>query len=150
MRFMALDVGDRRIGVALSDPGQTLARGLQVINRRSDRVDMEVIASLVKEHEVEKIVVGYPLQLDGTVGEQARKVEVYVAELREVVAVPIILWDEGLSTVRAQEAMIEAGRKRRERERRLDAAAAAAILQDYLDSLRWRDERGDSWTEKTF
>jgi putative Holliday junction resolvase len=150
MRLMALDIGDRRIGVALSDPGQTLARGLQVIHRRSNKADMEVISSLVKEHEVEGMIVGHPIRLDGTVGEQARKVEAYVAELQEVVEIPIILWDEGLSTVRAQKAMIEAGRGRRERKRRLDAVAAAAILQDYLDSLRWRSERGDCWTEKTF
>ena len=150
MRLMALDIGDRRIGVALSDTGQMLARGLQVIRCRSRETDMAIIASLVSEHEVEKIIVGYPRRLDGTVGEQARKVEAYVAELREVVAIPIVFWDEGLSTVRAQEAMIEAGRKRRERERRLDAVAAAAILQDYLDSLTWKNEREDSWTEKTF
>ena len=147
---MALDIGDKRIGVALSDPEQMLARGLQVIHRRSNKGDMEVIASLVKEHEVEKIIVGHPVRLDGTVGEQAHKVEAYVTELKEVAAIPIVLWDEGLSTVRAQEAMIEAGRGRRERKRRLDAVAAAAILQDYMDSLRWRSEGEDRWTQKTF
>jgi len=149
MRLMALDIGDRRIGVALSDPGQVLARGLQVLHCRSRERDMAVIASLAKEHEVEKIVVGYPRRLDGTVGEQARKVEAYAAELQEVVKIPVILWDERLSTIRAQRAMIEAGRKRRERKERLDAVAAAVILQDYLDSLRWKSEGGNSWTEKT-
>jgi len=149
MRVMALDIGDRRIGVALSDPGQMLARGLQVIHRRAEQADIEVIASLAKEHEVEKVLVGYPCRLDGTVGEQARKAEAYAEELREVVGIPVILWDEGLSTVRAQKAMIEAGRKRRERKKRVDAVAAAVILQDYLDSLRWDNERRNSWTEKS-
>jgi putative Holliday junction resolvase len=148
MRLMALDIGDRRIGVALSDPGQMLVRGFQVIRRRSNKADMAVIASLVKEHGVEKIIVGHPLRSDGTVGEQARSVEAYVAGLRDLVAVPVVLWDEELSTVRAQEAMIEAGRKRKERKMRLDAVAAAVILQDYLDSLRSKNEWGNSWTEK--
>jgi putative Holliday junction resolvase len=150
MRVMALDVGDRRIGVAVSDPGQLLARGLEVLRCRSTEVDIAAIASLAEEHEVEKIIVGYPRRLDGTVGEQARKVEAYAARLQKVVKVPVILWDEGLSTVQAQNAMIEAGSKRRERKRRLDAVAAAVILQDYLDSLRWKDNEGrSSWTEKT-
>lgn len=136
MRLMALDIGDRRIGVALSDPGQTLARSLQVIRRRSRNADMSVIASLVREHEVEKIIVGHPLQLDGTSGEQACRVEAYAAELQEVLATPVILWDEGLSTVRARQLMIEAGTKRKDRKSRIDAVAAAVILQDYLDSLK--------------
>jgi putative Holliday junction resolvase len=135
MRLMALDVGDRRIGVALSDPGQTLARGLRVVQRRSKKADMELLASLVEEHEVEKIVVGHPLGLDGSAGEQARSVEEYVADLREAVEVPVVLWDEGLSTVRARELLIEAGTKRKQRRERLDAVAAAFILQDYMDSL---------------
>lgn len=149
MRLMALDIGDKRIGVALSDPGQMLARGVQVIRRGSREDDVAAIASLVKEHEVEKIIVGHPRKMNGTVGEQARKVEAYAAALQEVIEVPFVFWDEGLSSVRAQQAMIEAGKKRRERKRRLDAVAAAVILQDYLDSLRWNSERGNSWTDKT-
>ena len=134
-RLMALDIGSKRIGVALSDPTQTLARGLQVIHRRSRRKDMQAIASLAKEHDVTRIVVGHPRHLDGSVGDQARRIEVYAAELKEVVEIPVVLWDESLSTVRAQEVMIEAGRKWRERKARIDAVAAAAILQDYLDSV---------------
>ena len=136
MRLMALDVGDRRIGVAVSDPEQTLARGLQVIRRRSKQADMELIESLVEEHEVERIIVGHPVRLDGSVGEQACRVGAYAADLQEAVGVPVVLWDEGFSTVRAREAMIEAGRSRKERKERLDAVAAAFILQDYMDSLR--------------
>lgn len=136
MRLMALDVGNRRIGVAVSDPGKTLSRGLQVVQRRSRKADMELLASLVEEHEVEKIVVGHPVHLDGSAGEQARRVEEYVADLREAVGVPVVLWDEGLSTVRARELLIEAGTKRKRRRERLDAVAAAFILQDYMDSLR--------------
>ena len=136
MRLMALDIGDRRIGVALSDPGRTLSRGLQVIRRRSIEADMALIASLVSEHEVEKIIVGHPLRLDGSVGEQARRVEEYAAELEEAVGVPVEFWDESYSTERARQVMIEAGRKRADRKKRLDAVAAAVILQDYMDRLR--------------
>jgi putative Holliday junction resolvase len=139
-RLMALDVGKRRIGVALSDPTQTLARSLQVIRCRSRETDMRAIASLVREFSVSRIIVGHPRRLNGTVGEQARWTEAYAEELQNVIGVPVELWDEALSTVRAQQAMIEAGRKRRERRDRVDAAAAAVILQDYLDSMSWRDE----------
>ncbi len=149
MRLMSLDVGDRRIGVALTDPRQILARGLRVIHRRSHQADLELISSLVREHEVEKVVVGLPLRSNGTAGEQARKVESYVQELRQVVDVPIVLWDEGYSTVRAREAMIEAGRRKKERRERIDAVAAAAILQDYLDTLERREERRTPWEETT-
>lgn len=149
MRLMALDIGERRIGVALSDPGQTLARPLQVLRCRSEERDLALIVALAREHEVGKIIVGHPLGLDGKAGVQARQVEAYAAKLQELVAMPVVLWDEGLSTVRAQEAMIEAGRKQRDRKARIDAVAAAVILQDYLESLTWEEEGGNSWTETT-
>ncbi|MDH4208865.1 MAG: Holliday junction resolvase RuvX [Anaerolineae bacterium] len=136
MRLMALDVGERRIGVALSDPGRVLARSLSVVRRRSLEADMEVFRSLVEEHDVEKIVVGHPLSLDGTAGKQAWRAESYAAELERAVGVPVVLWDEAFSTDRARQVMIEAGKRRKERAERLDAVAAAVILQDYLESLR--------------
>ena len=136
MRLKALDVGNRRIGVALSDPSETVARGLQVIRRSSPAADMEVIRALVEEHDVQRIVVGHPLHLDGRAGEQARRAEKFAADLECELGLPVVLWDEAFSTERARQAMIEAGRKRKERRARLDAVAAAAILQDYLDSLR--------------
>ncbi|NIQ81251.1 MAG: Holliday junction resolvase RuvX [Anaerolineae bacterium] len=145
---MALDIGDRRIGVAVSDPSKTLATSLQVVRRRSDEADVSAIASLVEEYDVEKIIVGHPLQMDGTAGEQARRVEAYAERLREAVRVPIILRDEGFSTVRAREMMIEAGTKQKDRRTRIDAVAAAVILQDYLDSLREEKARVP-WEETT-
>ena len=83
MRVMALDVGHKRIGVALSDPGQVLASSLHVIERRGQQRDMDTVVQLVQEHEVGKIIVGYPLSLDGTAGQQARVVERYVSLLRK-------------------------------------------------------------------
>jgi putative Holliday junction resolvase len=136
MRLMGLDIGDKRIGVALSDPGETLAGSLRVVRRRSSEADLALITSMVEEHGVEKIIVGYPLRLNGRVGEQATKIESYVAGLRAALGVPVVLWDESYSTQRAREAMIEAGRGRKERKQRLDAVAAAVILQDYIDHAR--------------
>lgn len=130
MRLMGLDIGEKRIGVALSDPDHILARGLRVVRRRSKEADMALMASLVEEHEVEKIIVGHPVRLDGTAGEQARRIESYAAELGAALGVPVVFWDESYSTRRAGEAMIDAGRGRKERRERLDAVAAAVILQD--------------------
>ncbi|MFB0535659.1 MAG: Holliday junction resolvase RuvX [Anaerolineae bacterium] len=146
MRVMALDVGHKRIGVALSDPGQVLASSLQVIERKGQQRDLATVVQLVQEHEVGKIIVGYPRSLDGTAGRQAEVVERYVAVLEEKLKdssldVPVIFWDERLSTVAADRLMAEAGRRGRERRERIDAVAAAVILQDYLDATGdWRLE----------
>jgi putative Holliday junction resolvase len=134
MRVLALDVGDKRIGVAISDPTQSLARSLGVIERASCQEDFAAIAGLVGQYEVETVVVGYPRSLDGTTGQQAQKVEQFVAGLAKVLTVPVLLRDERLSTVSAQRLMREAGLRGKKMRERLDAAAAAVILQDYLDS----------------
>jgi len=139
MRVLALDVGDKHIGVAISDPTQSLARSLGVIEHVSPRQDFAAVVGLVEQYEVETVVVGYPRSLDGTTGLQAQKVEQFVAGLTEVLSsakdhVPVLLWDERLSTVSADRLMSEAGLKGKKKRERLDAAAAAVILQDYLDS----------------
>jgi len=137
MPIIALDIGDRRIGIAISDPLGMLARPLAVV-KRSGR-DYQRIADLVREHGAERIVAGYPRNMDGSVGEQARKAEAYVGGLEEHVDVPIEFWDERLSTFEAERLMIEAGRRARDRRARIDAAAAAVILQDYLDAAKGRE-----------
>jgi len=138
MRTLALDVGLRRIGVAISDPTGTLARTLTVTKR--DAKIWKRIAQWVREHKVEQIVVGLPLLLDGTRGAQTQDVERFVRELEQHVSVPIHLWDESLSTVTAQRLMIAAGRSAKTRRKRIDAVAAAVILQDFLDAKRERSE----------
>jgi len=134
MRVLALDVGDRRIGVAISDPSQVLARGLKVIQRGSRQEDFAAVARLVEEHEVERVVVGYPRSLDGKTHAQADKVERYAAGLAKALTVPVLLWDERLSTVSAERLLREAGLRGQKKQERVDAVAAAVILQDYLDS----------------
>lgn len=133
-RVMALDLGERRIGVAISDPTHSLARSLCVLERRSRQEDFAVIAELVREHEVGMVVVGHPRSLDGTIGPQARRVKRYADALAGALPVPLVLWDERLSTSTAEQLMIETGQPARKRRRRIDAVAAAVILQDYLDA----------------
>lgn len=134
MRLMGLDLGERRIGVAVSDPSQVLARGIAVIERRSVEKDLEAIAGLAEEYEVEAIVVGFPRRLNGTAGKEAKKAEAFAAQIEAHLELPVILWDERLSTVRAARALAEGGK--RKRRLGIDAVAAVVILQDYLDSLK--------------
>ena len=134
IRIMALDVGDRRIGVAISDPTETLARPLTVIPAHQS--DLARIAQLVQEHGAERVIVGYPRSLSGGSFGQAKRIEAYAARLSTVLEVPISLWDERFSTTIAERLMKEAGKGGRERRERGDAVAAAVILQDFLDARK--------------
>lgn len=138
-RIMALDVGEKRVGVALIDETQTLARSLTVLQRRSKVQDFEALAGLARQHGVSAILVGLPLSRDGGEGFQAQRIRRYAAALAEALAaggldLPLIFHDESLSTVAAAQVMSDGGHKRRDRRQRLDAVAAAVILQDYLNS----------------
>jgi putative Holliday junction resolvase len=141
MRLLALDIGDRRVGVAVSDETGLIASPLTVILRASKAKDFERIARFVREYGVEGLVVGHPLNADGSAGPQAQRVERYTAALidalrAEGLSLPVVLWDEQMSTLRAQEVMIAAGGRRKDRRMRIDSVAAAVILQDYLDEQR--------------
>jgi putative Holliday junction resolvase len=141
MRILALDVGDRRVGVAISDPSGLLATPLTVVRRTSKAKDFATVARLVREQDAGLLVIGLPLERNGRAGGQARRIERYATELMkslqdEELDLPCTFWDESLSTQRAQRAMIASGRKARDRRARLDAVAAAVILQDYLDAHR--------------
>jgi putative Holliday junction resolvase len=135
---MGLDLGGKRIGVSLSDPDGLIAQALTVIHSVSRNKDIQTIGELLKEHQVERIVVGLPRRLDGTLGPEAKKAEEVAKEIERRLHVPTILWDERLTTVAAQKAMIEAGVKREKRKEKIDAVAAALLLQGYLDSLAGR------------
>ncbi len=146
-RLLALDVGERRIGVAVSDESGSVATPLTVIRRASKAEDFGRIAALVREQAARGLVVGHPLDDDGSAGPQARRVERYAVALAEALRaegldLPLTFWDESLSTQRAQEAMIATGRKARDRRARIDAVAAAVILQDYLDAQRAHSGEG--------
>ncbi len=133
MRILAIDYGEKRIGLAVSDELEITARGIAVIERKSKKADLEAIGSIVTEHGVGAIVVGYPLRLDGSAGIQCEKVDRFIAALKEVLSVPVIAWDETLSTKEAEGLMREAGVKRKHKRGMVDRIAAAFILQDYLN-----------------
>jgi putative Holliday junction resolvase len=136
MRVMALDVGDVRIGVALSDETGTLASGLVTLKAVGPRKDAQALAALAREHGVGEVVVGLPLRLDGSLGSQAEKVVAFAERLRRVLRLPVVTRDERLTSVAAGERLAEAGVKRRQRKARLDQAAATLILQEHLDERR--------------
>jgi putative holliday junction resolvase len=128
---MALDVGDARIGLALSDPLGILASPFKIVTRENTTKDVETILALAKEKNVSLVVVGLPLNMDGTHGSQADKVKEFVSRLKEHTLLPIEFKDERLTTVQAKQFM-QTGRKPT-RNIRYDAAAAALILQSFLD-----------------
>jgi len=134
MRALALDLGDRRIGVAVSDADERVASPVTVIERTRDRQQLHRrIAELVAEWDAEVLVVGLPLSLDGGTGPAAAKVEAEAAELAKVVGVPIELHDERLSTVTAERMLKARDLDGRARRKVIDMVAASVILQDWLD-----------------
>ena len=133
MRLLALDIGDRRIGVAVSDPTGLLARPLTVISRKGIDCDVNAILQLVNEQSAGKIIVGLPLSLNGSVGPQAVKVKDFAEKLSTSLAIPIELRDERFSTASVKEQRTLAGAKKKKRRAPDDAEAAAVILQGYLD-----------------
>lgn len=136
MVILSLDVGMERIGVAQSDDTATLASPRGVIRRRSTSQALDAIARAVAEARAELVVVGLPLSLDGSVGPQARSVRAFADRLRRRLAVAVVLWDERYSTLEAEESLRAAGVRPTRMRGRLDAAAAAVILQNYLDRPR--------------
>jgi putative Holliday junction resolvase len=134
VRALGLDLGAKRIGVAVSDRSGTIASPLTVVERtRSQADDHRRIAALVVEEEAEAVVVGLPLSLDGTLGPAAAGVQAEVAELSTALPVPVELFDERLTTVSAERALLEARMRRDARRRVVDKVAAAVMLQTWLD-----------------
>ena len=134
MRIMGLDVGDRTIGVAVSDDLGWTAQGVEVIRRKSLEHDLSRLEELVKSHNVEKILVGMPRNMNGTYGPRAELTKQFIEILGERIHLPIVTWDERLSTVSAERALIQADVSRSKRKGVIDKVAAVVILQAYLDS----------------
>ena len=138
MRIMGLDFGSKTVGVAVSDPLMVTAQPVEIIRRKEEnklRQTYARIEELVKEYDVEFIVLGYPKNMNNTIGERAEKTEDFMANLKRRTGLDIILWDERLTTVAADRAMIEGGLRREERKEYVDMIAAVFILQGYMDSL---------------
>jgi putative Holliday junction resolvase len=136
MRSLGLDIGDKRIGVALSDPDGILASPFAVINRGDENRDIAAITDIVSRQQVGRIIVGLPRSMDGSLGKQAEKVAEFTQKLREHIQVPVEYRDERLTTVLAKRLTPVAKTKRTREKVRHDAQAAAIILQGYLDEGR--------------
>lgn len=136
-RFLGVDVGTKRIGIAVSDElGLTAQPVMTLEARRNRREDLRSIARLARKYKVTGIVLGRPLHLSGQVSPRAVKVEQFAAELGELSGLPIHLWDERLTTREAHQLLYEAGRKRQEHSRVVDQVAATLILQSFLEERR--------------
>jgi putative Holliday junction resolvase len=133
MRSLGLDVGDRRIGVAMSDPSGIVASPLTIIERQNDIIDIETIVDIVRRNEVGHIIVGLPLAADGGVGMQAEKVNDFVSKLKASIDIPLQFRDESFSTDSARKLMLQTKSKKARRNTRDDAIAAAYILQHFLE-----------------
>ncbi|MFH0941910.1 MAG: Holliday junction resolvase RuvX [Chloroflexota bacterium] len=133
---MALDIGDKRIGVAMSDPLGILATPFTILGRSGGPEDIEAINRIVREKQVDRVIIGLPLKLSGEEGEQAAKVKDFAVRLKETSTVPVIFCDERLSTVAAQRLRREAATGKRSPKAPDDDLAAAFILQWYLDEAR--------------
>jgi putative pre-16S rRNA nuclease len=132
-RVLALDVGDRTIGVAVSDALGMAAHPVETIRRTKLRTDLDRVATLVREREATEVIVGLPRMLNGTLGIQAQKTQAFADALKPVIPVPVTLWDERFSTVAAERALIASGLTRKRRKGVVDQVAAIYFLQGYLD-----------------
>jgi len=136
---MGLDVGTHTIGVAISDELGITAQGLKTLRRKSMEEDFKEIATIIGQFEIENIVVGLPKNMNGTLGKQAEIVLKWIKILIDKIPVPVVTWDERLSTVGATKILLEADLSRRKRKKVIDKVAAVLILQGYLDQSRRTD-----------
>ena len=133
MRILALDHGTKRIGVALSDETKTIAQPLEYIDAEPFNAFLERLKILLREKEVDLILIGQPRNMNGTYGPAAQKVETFVGVLKTAVTVPIKMWDERLTSTMANRLLIEGNVRRDQRKEKVDKMAAAILLQSYLD-----------------
>jgi putative Holliday junction resolvase len=135
LRIMGLDVGDKRTGVAISDPMGMLASPLLVVETENESGEIDILLKLIENNNIEKIIIGLPISMDGTVGTQAEKVKAFGEKLISKSPVPVEYRDERLTTVSAKRMVMESRHKKSKNNKKVeyDAAAAAVILQAYLD-----------------
>lgn len=142
MRVLGLDYGSKTVGVAVCDPLGITALGVETIVRKEEnklRKTLARIRELTEEYQIEKIILGYPINMDDSIGERARKTEEFRDMLIRRTGLPVILWDERLTTMEADEILEESGVKKGDRKRVIDKVAAVLILRSWLDSARESD-----------
>lgn len=132
---MGLDLGDKTIGVAVSDPMGWTAQAVEVIRRGENKAgEIRRLKELIEHYGVEMIILGLPRNMNGTLGDRGRKAVEYAGMIRQELGLPVEMWDERLSTVSAERILLDAGMSRAKRKKNIDKMAAAVILQGYLDS----------------
>ncbi len=143
---MGLDIGSRTIGVAISDELGITAQGLKTIKRRSMEEDLKEISLMIAQFNINKIVVGLPINMNGTIGAQAEAVFQWIKDAKEKIDIPMVSWDERLSTVEATRTLLEADLSRKKRKGVIDKVAAVLILQGYLDQTGKQNDEPSSST----
>ena len=135
MRILGLDYGEKRIGVAVCDELGITAQGLPTLIRQTKKHDLEILSRWIQDYSIQKIVIGYPLRLDGSEGIQCEKVNRFSRLLEKTFLLPVMKWPETLSTKEAEEILMSSGVGWRKRKEKVDQLAACLILQSYLDNL---------------
>lgn len=143
MRSMGLDFGDKTIGIAVSDPMGWTAQSKAVIRRKNLTDDLLILQEYLSEYDIEEIVVGLPLNMNGTPGGRVEKTMQFVNFLKKRLEIPIVLWDERLSTKQAEGILLEADLSRKKRKKVIDQLAAGIILQNYLDAKKKKGDKKD-------
>ena len=144
MRILGLDYGSKTVGVAISDPLGITAQGVETIWRKQEnhlRQTLARIEELISEYQVERIVLGYPKNMNNTIGERAVKSLEFKEKLEKRTGLPVVMWDERLTTAEAERTLMETGVRRENRKQYLDQMAAVLILQGYLDCLKTKEDR---------
>jgi putative Holliday junction resolvase len=134
MRLLGLDVGDKTIGVAVSDEMGWTAQGVEVIRRTSEQRDMDRLLEIAQQWEVSRIIIGLPKNMNGTIGPSGEKCIAFAEQIKQTLSLPVDLWDERLTTKAAERTLIQADVSRKKRKQVIDKMAAMLILQNYLDS----------------
>lgn len=140
-RVLGMDVGARRIGLAVTDPLGITAQGIETLERRNKRTDFAILERVIRRYEVGEIVIGYPLMMSGSTGNQSEKMAAFAAELRDKFGLPVHLWDERLTTAEAHRLLDQTEMSTRRRSEVVDQMAAVLILQSYLEARSHKREK---------
>lgn len=143
-RLLGFDLGEKTVGLALSDVERRIATAFRTLPRKKFREDWAALAPIIAEHRIAGLVLGLPLNMDGSSGPRVQATRTYARNLRQVCAVPILFWDERLSTVAAERALLSTDMSRAKRAAIIDATAAAFILQGVLDRMRHAQQKGEA------
>lgn len=143
MKTLCLDLGAKRVGVAISDSMGITAQALATLKRENDAAMVQAVKDIVREEKVSELIIGLPLNMDGSRGPQAENAASFANYLSERISVPVKLWDERMSTLEVERVMIKAGTSRQKRKKKIDQLAAQVILQSYLNSKSRERTRGE-------